>query len=543
MALHVEIELLTGRYVAARFNDRTRAEWPPHPARWFSAAVAAWADGPERSEAEADALRWLERQKAPTIACSTGDQIGCGEGATAFVPVNDAAAVRSVDRTYATMLHARAAVAEEEPERTARAQRQLARAREKAEEGATTASQAACVKVPAGSALAVLPDVRGKQPRTFPSVRPDSPIVTFGWTEADPEPAVREVLDRLVGRIGRLGHSSSLVSCRLTDTPAAHPWLVPDANGDLILRTPGPGQFDLLEEDFQRHQGHEPRALPSAPQPYATPQPPTDDVPGSVFASRLLLLELTGTQAPAVTAALSLARALRTALLDHAGEDAPELLSGRSADGTPSRRPHLALVPLPFVGHEHADGLIKGVGLLLPAEQDGERDETLGLIWRWLEATDGRLRVGGREVRLARGEGSSRLATLSSRRWCREARAWATVTPIALDRWPGDQNDPDPARRTAARERAAETVARACAHMGLPTPAAVEVQPDSWIAGVPPAHRFPAFTTPNGGPRRAAVHAVIRFAGPVRGPIVLGAGRYVGQGLCLPLPEPEDPPR
>jgi CRISPR-associated protein Csb2 len=31
------------------------------------------------------------------------------------------------------------------------------------------------------------------------------------------------------------------------------------------------------------------------------------------------------------------------------------------------------------------------------------------------------------------------------------------------------------------------------------------------------------------------VHAVIQFGAPVEGPLVLGAGRYLGYGLCLPL--------
>ena len=39
--LAIEFELLTGRYAATAHNDRSRAEWPPHPARIFSALVAA----------------------------------------------------------------------------------------------------------------------------------------------------------------------------------------------------------------------------------------------------------------------------------------------------------------------------------------------------------------------------------------------------------------------------------------------------------------------------------------------------------------------
>lgn len=52
MMLAVEIELLTGRYVATQFNDRNKPEWPPHPGRLFCALVAAWADTEEPDEVE-----------------------------------------------------------------------------------------------------------------------------------------------------------------------------------------------------------------------------------------------------------------------------------------------------------------------------------------------------------------------------------------------------------------------------------------------------------------------------------------------------------
>jgi len=31
------------------------------------------------------------------------------------------------------------------------------------------------------------------------------------------------------------------------------------------------------------------------------------------------------------------------------------------------------------------------------------------------------------------------------------------------------------------------------------------------------------------------MHAVVEFSEPVRGPVIIGAGRFVGFGLCLPL--------
>ena len=49
----------------------------------------------------------------------------------------------------------------------------------------------------------------------------------------------------------------------------------------------------------------------------------------------------------------------------------------------------------------------------------------------------------------------------------------------------------------------------------------------------PGRRQFPGYQTGNGTPR-ACVHAEIEFAEPVRGPVLVGAGRYFGYGLCLP---------
>ncbi len=44
----------------------------------------------------------------------------------------------------------------------------------------------------------------------------------------------------------------------------------------------------------------------------------------------------------------------------------PEWLAGHAPDGHPSRKLHLALMPMHFVGSQHADGSIMGVALALP---------------------------------------------------------------------------------------------------------------------------------------------------------------------------------
>lgn len=114
--------------------------------------------------------------------------------------------------------------------------------------------------------------------------------------------------------------------------------------------------------------------------------------------------------------------------------------------------------------------------------------------------------------------------TLQPDTWSEPSRDWATVTPVLLDTFPKDAYGPE----------AQQIVATACERIGLPRPVQVAVGPVSAVLGVPPWHSFL-------GPRRAGkpvrlhAHAILRFAAPVRGPILLGAGRYRGLGLCRPL--------
>ena len=65
--LAIEVELLARRYAATTHNDRGRAEWPPHPARFFSALVAALHDNETVDAYEREALLWLERQPPPSL--------------------------------------------------------------------------------------------------------------------------------------------------------------------------------------------------------------------------------------------------------------------------------------------------------------------------------------------------------------------------------------------------------------------------------------------------------------------------------------------
>jgi hypothetical protein len=66
----------------------------------------------------------------------------------------------------------------------------------------------------------------------------------------------------------------------------------------------------------------------------------------------------------------------------------------------------------------------------------------------------------------------------------------------------------------------------------------VVATPVSVHLGVPPAHEFPRLVRKDGSERRQT-HAILIFDQPVRGPVLIGAGRYRGYGVSRPINQSE----
>ncbi|WP_437600217.1 type I-U CRISPR-associated protein Csb2 [Sorangium sp. So ce590] len=558
--LAIEVALLTGRYVATAADERGRAEWPPHPARLFSALVAAYFEALDPAADERAALEWLERQGPPEI---TAPEAAAREVVTVFVPVNDTSVVGSLDDEALAVREARAeldAAAPKGGKPLAAAEKKLV----KAEARFLEAVRKATAPVAAGKegkegpakAASILPERRMRQPRTFPSsapaeMEPAAPRIVFAWPSATPTAEQRAALDALAARVTRLGHSSSLVTARVRDDRPEATWVPDDvgsgrAGDEAVLRVVGPGQLAALCAAFELQADTPGRVMPASFQRYVRPRAAGEaSAPAPSFGDGWIVLRrVAGPRLPSVRA-VDVARTVRKALMAAYGPGAPEILSGHRASGGPSERPHLAYVPLPFVGNEHADGAILGVALILP--RDATRDERLA-VYRALDAWERQGRGGDEEpptvpvhlgkageLVLARLEEQASLSTLRPATWCAEAASWASATPIALDRNPGDLGARDPQKEAAAYAEAEATLAVACERIGLPRPSRVTVLPAAPLAGAEKARRFPPFHTGKPSVQRVLVHATLAFDAPVRGPILLGAGRYFGLGLFRPL--------
>jgi len=110
------------------------------------------------------------------------------------------------------------------------------------------------------------------------------------------------------------------------------------------------------------------------------------------------------------------------------------------------------------------------------------------------------------------------------KKYTEAAERWATVTPIVL---PGHLNGRGMARRQT------KLVLKSLAHAGIMTPVAeIHLQADPIFPG---AERLGRYRVPEYLRQFTKTHAIITFSEPVVGPVVIGAGRYVGLGLMAGL--------
>ncbi len=250
---------------------------------------------------------------------------------------------------------------------------------------------------------------------------------------------------------------------------------------------------------------------------------PDAQTPASLFRRVYVFRLMQGTRFPAENAS-NLVNTVRQAILALYPEPIPEIISGHNAQGGALKSPHLAITPLPDAGHRYADGHVMGFALWLPQGVSLEVIDcletalaqldtlTMGKQGRW----DVQYVSPGMAARGAKG--------LDSNAYVQDSDVWASVTPVVFGRHPkksqiGPGKDGGP------------VLAELCEWIGLPRPAEVRLGPVSAFNGIPRASDFkpPArFTT------RLRAHVWLRFAEPVHGPVLIGAGQFSGFGLCKP---------
>jgi len=268
-------------------------------------------------------------------------------------------------------------------------------------------------------------------------------------------------------------------------------------------------------------------------------RPAQETVPATaantVFSPHFLVLQLCAKRGPYeeldLVSTLRITNRWREAILSHSNglsEPVRRMLSGHDIKGGPADDPHLAFLPLAFVGHEHADGHLLGMGLALPADLSrDDRREALQAIAAVRELKLGPLGVWSvKPVTVSQPPRNLKPEAWTA--WPQGATHWSTVTPVVFDRHPKAKN------KAQYQQEVAATIASACTRIGLPAPREVIVTQISVHLGVPPSFGFPRLQRKDGSERRHT-HAILVFDEPVCGPSVIGAGRYRGYGFCRPL--------
>ena len=348
-------------------------------------------------------------------------------------------------------------------------------------------------------------------------VAPRDPRIVYRW-EKTPPPRTFESIRLRAARVGYLGASDSPVRLRVaTEIPADPPAdaFTPDPDGEATLNVPRPGDTELLDRMFDawRVRGASvarsqfPALTHSAR--YRTPDSQVEEDCGRVVAWLHLRPTVSGRRVSALTSLF------KDAVLSHHqrihGEPSAVL------HGHGFERPGYDLaryLALPDVGFPRSRGRIHGLALWLPPDSN---DVTQAKVRDAAFAVQV-LKGPGIEVAVFPREDEPRPWAAHPRRWLQQSRGWVTAFPVVHER--------------RGKVRLPE-VAQWCRHAGLPEPVAFRQSRSPLATGG--VDLMPVEVNRPGRPALPYSHVEIRFAEPVPGPVVIGAGRQRGLGLCVPV--------
>ncbi|MBI4491443.1 MAG: type I-U CRISPR-associated protein Cas5/Cas6 [Chloroflexi bacterium] len=508
---------MSGLLITVRLHDERyhgMGDWPPSPARLFQALVAgAGLSGPLDRE-DCVALEWLQELKPPLIAAPA---MLDGQSFVNYVPNNDLDAKGGDARRIASI-------------RTTKPIR----------------------------------------PRVFDAEAPLLYAWAFDHEEDEGKHGARAVC-ALADRLYQFGRGVDLAwawgevldNNELDARLAAYPGVVyrpSDGGSGRPLACPGRGSLASLRQRYAANgqrfktdgQGNVARQLFSQP-----PKPHFMQVAYDSTPSRRLY-ELRERSREAAFSAWPLAHASRLVVLlrDGAAErlralpdrgaEIERVLVGRKADGADDGPTSLRvrIVPLPSIGHQHADHGIRRVLVEVPAGCSLRADD---MHWAFsgLELSDP---ATGEvpDLVLTPSNHESMLAHYGAADGV-QSRTWRTVTPAALPEHASRRRiDParvaaeakDGAERAMEQGRAAAAVVQALRHAEVRTrPTLVRVQREPFEAK---GERAEAFAPGTRFAKERLWHVEITFDAPIAGPLAIGDGRFLGLGVMAPLRRVED---
>jgi CRISPR-associated protein Csb2 len=474
--LAATVTLLHGTFHGGSPDDTTPAggqdagEWPPSPARLFSALVAADGTRDRCQLTTGEELAWLEGLPPPEIYATAPEEVLVSRLQDRYVVVD--ATENDAVQNY-----------------------------------------------PARQARLVRRGVR---------LSPRDPRITYAWPEASPSSGHIAALRVRAARVGYLGCADTpvmlVVSDRLPEDLGGR-WLV-ERSSPTTLPVPYPGflkaldaSYDAWTDGVKRRRSWVRTDRVGYLPPGGTAAKPPERRPSVVW--------LRFDRAVGGGNLLAVTDTLRRAVLDHVqrllpDSEVPDLLHGHRPQGVEG--PQARFLALPDVGHRHADGRLLAAAVWLPPETDPDLVQTVRTAVARLCGE--RLVAPGRfDIGLSVFGGEPRPWAANPRRWNMPARRWASATPVVHERW--TKHGPGLAE-----------VARWCRHADVPAPV-VNARLTRFPALPGALDLHPSQMTRPGREPRPYSHAVVEFAEPVEGPVVIGRARQLGLGLLAPADPPE----
>ncbi len=350
-------------------------------------------------------------------------------------------------------------------------------------------------------------------------VAPRSPHIVYSWEGQTPKDAILAALRLRAARVGYLGTSDSPVRIRvMTGTlpsAAAACAFVPDLEGDLVINVTQPGdvvRWDRLYAAWTARGASTSRSQFPALMHPATydarlPERPRDR--GEVVVWLRLGAAVSGRRVSAVTALFKQAVLNRHQRLYGTP---PAVLHGHGFCGTGYEIARY--LALPDVGYPRSRGRIHGLALWLPPGCDSMAHRTA----RDAAVAIRRLSGRGIDVAVAPRDDEARPVAACPERWLQPSRSWGTAVPAIHER---------------RRPLDLAEVGRWCRHAGLPDPVDFRSARAPLVHGAPDL--APVEVNRPGRPALPYSHVELWFDHAIPGPVVIGAGRQRGFGLCVPL--------
>ena len=360
-------------------------------------------------------------------------------------------------------------------------------------------------------------------------------LVRPGVRVASRNPSIRFFYDLEVGddhlaaleyraaRVGYLGCADSPVRVTVArvldaavDALGSHRW-VPDPDGQEIVNIHTRGDVERWAAAFDAWSIHgATRGQSRRYQPRASYRHPNDLVPnpelGGVRAWLRFQRPTAGRRAAVITHGLKQAALAR---YQQYGEP-PAWLHGH-IDGDADYQLARFFV-LPNVGYPHSDGKIHGAAVWVPGGVDETEARSLAKALFSIESLS---LADGKKITIDRSRGGW---TTDRRRWTRPARRWVTVLPAVSDRH---------------QRIDSKAVVRWCEQAGLPKPVQFRISRKPLLPGGVDLH--PTQTSrPGHSQTRPYAHIGLVFEEQVTGPVIVGAARSYGLGLCAPCDPQEE---